>query len=200
MKILFHGDSITDGNRGRNDDPNHILGHGYVFSIASQLGAENPELEFVNKGWGGWRIGHLLANWQPDVIDQKPDVVSLLIGTNDSRLPNMTPERYETILRMLVEDLPTAKFVLCEPFRYYFDPDDPTVPTRKINIPGYQKAVKKVAEETGSIFVPLQKVFDEAQKLAPITRWIWDGCHPTVYGHHLIARQWLKCTAELWKR
>jgi hypothetical protein len=25
--ILFQGDSITDGNRGRNDDWNHVLGH-----------------------------------------------------------------------------------------------------------------------------------------------------------------------------
>ena len=24
-RILFQGDSITDGNRGRNADPNHIL-------------------------------------------------------------------------------------------------------------------------------------------------------------------------------
>jgi hypothetical protein len=29
-RILFQGDSITDGNRGRSADPNHILGHGYV--------------------------------------------------------------------------------------------------------------------------------------------------------------------------
>ena len=28
-RILFQGDSITDGNRGRSKDPNHILGHGY---------------------------------------------------------------------------------------------------------------------------------------------------------------------------
>ena len=27
-RILFQGDSITDGNRGRSADPNHILGHG----------------------------------------------------------------------------------------------------------------------------------------------------------------------------
>lgn len=25
--FLFQGDSITDGNRGRDEDPNHILGH-----------------------------------------------------------------------------------------------------------------------------------------------------------------------------
>jgi hypothetical protein len=30
-RVLFQGDSITDGNRGRSADPNHILGHGYVF-------------------------------------------------------------------------------------------------------------------------------------------------------------------------
>lgn len=36
--ILFQGDSITYGNRGRNDDPNHILGHGYVFILAGKLG------------------------------------------------------------------------------------------------------------------------------------------------------------------
>ena len=26
-RILFQGDSITDSNRGRSADPNHILGH-----------------------------------------------------------------------------------------------------------------------------------------------------------------------------
>ncbi|WP_397376158.1 hypothetical protein [Paenibacillus sp. sptzw28] len=33
--ILFQGDSITDGNRDRNEDPNPILGHGFAFTIAS---------------------------------------------------------------------------------------------------------------------------------------------------------------------
>ena len=41
--ILFQGDSITDGNRGRNNDPNHIMGHGYAFSIASRAGAKFPD-------------------------------------------------------------------------------------------------------------------------------------------------------------
>jgi hypothetical protein len=41
--FLFQGDSITDGNRGRNNDPNHIMGHGYAFSIASRVGARFPE-------------------------------------------------------------------------------------------------------------------------------------------------------------
>ena len=49
--ILFQGDSITDGGRGRTEDPNHILGHSYVFLIGSRLGADFPELglEFINR-------------------------------------------------------------------------------------------------------------------------------------------------------
>ncbi len=31
-RILFQGDSITDGNRGRSADPNHILGYGYGYA------------------------------------------------------------------------------------------------------------------------------------------------------------------------
>jgi hypothetical protein len=54
-RILFQGDSITDGNRGRSADPNHILGHGYVFIIAAKYGAYLAplNLEFMNRGNSG---------------------------------------------------------------------------------------------------------------------------------------------------
>ena len=39
LTFLFQGDSITDGNRGRNLDPNHIMGHGYAYSVASRISA-----------------------------------------------------------------------------------------------------------------------------------------------------------------
>jgi hypothetical protein len=53
--FLFHGDSITDGNRGRNTDPNHIMGHGYAFAIASRVGADFPAsgFTFYNRGISG---------------------------------------------------------------------------------------------------------------------------------------------------
>ena len=54
-RILFQGDSITDGNRGRSADPNHILGHGYAFIIAAKHGAAFPalQLDFMNRGVSG---------------------------------------------------------------------------------------------------------------------------------------------------
>ena len=49
--VLFSGDSITDGNRGRSMDCNHIMGHGYQYIVASQLALENAENmpKFINK-------------------------------------------------------------------------------------------------------------------------------------------------------
>ena len=83
--ILFQGDSITDGNRGRSPDPNHILGHGYVFITAARHGAAFPELklDFMNRGVSGNSVRQLDERWQKDTIELKPDVLSILVGVND---------------------------------------------------------------------------------------------------------------------
>ncbi|MGN6504345.1 MAG: hypothetical protein ACTHM6_02160 [Tepidisphaeraceae bacterium] len=63
--ILFQGDSITDGNRGRSLDPNHILGHSYVFIIAAKCGAEAPDraYNFLNRGISGNTVADLAKRW-----------------------------------------------------------------------------------------------------------------------------------------
>lgn len=126
--VLFQGDSITDGNRGRNTDPNHIMSHGYAFSIASRVGADYPEkkYQFYNRGISGNKLNDLEKRWQAETLDLKPAVLSILVGVNDSssvvfkREPIITPEKYEEIYAMLLEQtkaaFPKILFVLCEPF------------------------------------------------------------------------------------
>lgn len=41
--------------------------------------------------------------------------------------------------------------------------------------------------------VPLQAMFDAYAKRVDPRELIWDGVHPTITGHELIARQWLDC-------
>lgn len=41
--FLFQDDSITDGNRARNKDPDHILGLGYCFAISNRIGTDFPQ-------------------------------------------------------------------------------------------------------------------------------------------------------------
>jgi lysophospholipase L1-like esterase len=86
--LLFQGDSITDGNRGRNQDPNHILGHGYVFLIGARNGAALPEknLTFLNRGISGNTVQELARRWRQDTLDLQPDLLSILIGVNDAGL------------------------------------------------------------------------------------------------------------------
>ena len=44
--FLFQGDSITDGNRTRDKDWNHVMGHGYQYIIASKLWYDFPKKDF----------------------------------------------------------------------------------------------------------------------------------------------------------
>ncbi len=80
--FLFQGDSITDGMRGRNGDPNLCMGHGYAFSVASFLAAGNAELQpsFLNRGVSGDTSAMVLARWDSDALSLHPDVLSLLVG------------------------------------------------------------------------------------------------------------------------
>ena len=54
-RILFTGDSITDGNRYKEEkdrgDLNHQIGHSYAYVINAILGSQYPErdLQFVNR-------------------------------------------------------------------------------------------------------------------------------------------------------
>lgn len=203
LNFLFQGDSITDGNRGRSKDPNHIMGHGYAFSIASRVGAAFPEKAnlFYNRGISGNTITDLAKRWQTDTLDLKPDVLSILIGINDTdsvvRQQNIvTTEQYEEVYHSLLTQthtqLPECMFVLCEPF---------ILPVGRVkenwslfhdDLQKRQEAVSRLSNEFKTIFVPLQKVFNDAAKRSAAEYWIWDGIHPTYSGHELITREWLK--------
>ena len=79
-KVLFIGDSITDCGRRDRAVP---LGDGYVSIFTELATARYPErsIEWVNTGIGGNRTTHLTERWQPDVIDHRPDRLSIKIGS-----------------------------------------------------------------------------------------------------------------------
>ena len=193
-RILFQGDSITDGNRGRNDDPNHILGHGYCFIIAAKYGAQFPErkLTFLNRGISGNTVQSLAARWKQDTLDLKPDVLSILVGINDRNVPL---DQYERVYDQLLADtkaaLPDIRFVLCEPF--YLPKEGHEAGDERVrDVKQRQAIVAKLAEKHHAALVKLQAVFDEACKRAPAQYWVWDAIHPTYSGHQLMADEWVK--------
>jgi len=78
-------------------------------------------LWFINRGIRGNRVLDLAKRWQADVLDLKPDVLSILIGINDTFFRNgETLEQYETTYNKLIADtlaaLPKIRSILGEPF------------------------------------------------------------------------------------
>lgn len=197
-KILFQGDSITDGNRGRNADPNHILGHGYAFIIAAKHGAAFPELQldFMNRGVSGNTVLDLEKRWQKETIDLRPDVLSILIGVNDDGR-GISLEQYEQVYNKLIEDAkranPNLKLVIGEPFW------NPKITLSEMQR-GRQAIAAKLAKQHGAAFIPYQQLFNEATKRAPADYWIWDSVHPTYRGHQLMADEWERVVREFWKK
>ena len=233
--VLFSGDSITDGNRGKSMDCNHIMGHGYQYIVASRLALDNAAdmPKFINKGYSGENAEGLLEKWQADVIDNRPTLLSILVGVNDGGygyFAKITPEkakdRHETNLRQILEktrkELGDIKIILMEPFYFPLDksdysykltphpdgvegpfkrPDsnDPedSVAYRDATNKLIRAATKKLAEEFGCIFVPLYDKIKEHAEKSRMEYFIWDGTHPSIAGHMLIAEEWLKAYANL---
>lgn len=205
-RFLFQGDSITDGNRGRGDDPNHTIGHSYPYPIATHFGFRYPErnLEFMNRGCSGNNICDLYARWQNETLNLKPDIVSILIGINDACQRMDAPEgcfvdvyeeTYRALLRRGLQANPNMKFIILEPFTLNTKGKEDHAKMASY-VYEYAKIARKISEEFNTVFVPLQERFNEACKKAPVSYWIWDDVHPTYNGHGLIADAFLHDTKE----
>ena len=204
LLFLFQGDSITDGDRGRNTDPNHIMGHGYAFAVASRVGADFPAAghTFYNRGISGNRVPDLQKRWQPDTLDLKPDVLSILVGINDTAAavenkPDLqTTNDFENGYRQLLQDVKRAKpatiFVLGLPFVYPVGKRKENWDLWKEQTRQRAEKVRLLAKEFDAVLVDYPAVFDKALQKAPADYWIWDGIHPTVPAHELMAREWIK--------
>ena len=132
-RMLFIGDSITDCGRR---DRAVTLGDGYMSIFTELATARYPErnIDWVNKGIGGNRTTHLKERWQTDVIDQRPDRLSIKIGINDLNsfrrrdpdgvAPDQYQRNYDEILASTRRALGEIPIVLVTPFYISTNLDD----------------------------------------------------------------------------
>ncbi len=202
-RILFQGDSITDGARGRNEDPNHILGHGYVFIIAAQYGAAFPALDltFLNRGCSGNTVNDLQARWPIDTLALRPDLISILIGVNDQAC-NIPGEDYERIYDRLLTDTvaanPAVRLVLCDPFGLPVGPRKNDWSAWNAGLEQRRQVVERLAKKHKAARVRFQDALDAACAKAPAEHWMWDGVHPTYSGHQILADEWIRAVRKFW--
>jgi lysophospholipase L1-like esterase len=185
------------------------LGKGYVAQIDALLTAVYPEykIRVVNMGSSGNTIRDLENRWQSDVLDLKPDWLSVMIGINDvwrqfdSPLrPEIavTPDEYEPIYRrILTAARPSLKgLVLLTPF--YIEPN--ATDAMRARMDEYGAIVQKLADEFDATFVNTQDAYNAVlTHLYPATL-AWDRVHPGAGGHMVLARAFLNAVGFAWNR
>ena len=206
MRILFQGDSITDAGRDWNNDAQ--LGRGYAHLVSAELGFKEPaQHTFINKGISGNRVVDLYARIKRDIINYKPDVMSILIGVNDvwhelGDSPNgVDADKFFKIYSMLIEEikeaLPEVKIMILEPFVLEACATEANWEFFKTETAKRAEMSRKIAEKYNLPFIPLQKGFDDLAKKAPNDYWLADGVHPTPAGHEYIKGEWIKAYSAL---
>ena len=202
--FLFQGDSITDASR--DDDNDDSLGCGYAFLLASDLlKNKKDEFRFINRGNSGDRITDVYARIKEDIINLKPDMMSILIGVNDvshelTQNCGVTPEKFEKIYSMLIEEvteaLPEIKIFILEPFIMKGIHTEARWDEFSCEVHKMAKASENIAKKFNLEFIPLQDKFDVAAADGNHRYWSVDGIHPSAAGHQLIKEELKKAITK----
>ncbi len=210
-KLVMIGDSITDCGHALQavDGSPEALGNGYVSFVQDLLTACYPELriQVVNSGLSGNTVRDLRQRWQADVIDLKPDWLSIFIGINDVWRHFDTPilpgwqvpiEEYQQTLDELLEQTkPLVEgVILMTP--YYLEPNL-TDPMRRM-MDNFGLVVKQLAEKHHSLLVDTQAAFDRVMRYVSPLSLAVDRVHPGTAGHMVLARAFLQAIDFDWTR
>jgi len=193
--LVFIGDSITAAGRVSSDPSD--LGHGFVALIAQALDRRHPDSALVirNSGVSGDRARDVEARWERDCLALEPDMITLLVGVNDtwrrfdSGEANPVEEYAASLHRMLISarERSSAAIVLVEPFILQVG----FVTTAwEQDLAARRAVVAELALECGASFIRTQGPLDDAAAADPKAL-LDDGVHPTPAGHRLLAERWL---------
>lgn len=196
-RVVIVGDSVTDVGRDRPiGEGNNGLGNGYPRYFDAMLQANCPmdNIRITNAGNSGDSSRSIVARMQTDIIDLKPDYVTLMIGINDIwrqyDLPNQKEthvyiDEYEKNLNIIADAIKKcgAELALISPLMFEPNHDEPMRKT----VDAYIKIMEKVAKERGLKFIDVQSQIDKLLETVPTMSITWDRVHPNHVAHYIIA-------------
>ena len=202
-RIVFAGDSVTDmgSTHPVGEGLADSVGRGYVRVLESMFAAYYPEvfLRITNSGCSGNTSRDLLARFDRDVVDLKPDWVSICIGINDVWRQfdspaildsHVLPDEYESNLEKMilkVKDSVKGIFILSP---YIIEPNTEDMMRKRID--EYVEISRRLAEKHGCVFVDFQRMYEKYCKTRHSSYIAWDRIHPNQIGATLMAKEFLK--------
>ncbi len=160
QKIVCLGDSITQAGEGPG---------GYVWLVRRYLEQLYPDMEVINAGISGHKSTDMLDRFQRDVLDKKPNMVTISVGVNDvwhgfyDNHPGgdgprgVTLEDYrknvEEMIRRAVAS--GAKVVVLSTTVIHEDLQN----RENAKLVGYNAALRDLARKHHAVFIDFQKPF-----------------------------------------
>jgi lysophospholipase L1-like esterase len=192
VRILALGDSITRGAR-----PGVGPNVAFPAQLEAALRNKGVRASVHGVGIGSERTDLALARLERDVLSQRPDFVTVMYGTNDSRVDRgkqtsrLTADAFESNLNEMIARLRGAKIqvVLMTPPRFAEEfPRDGLGDESNARLAPFADRVRKLAAQMG---VPLVDHFggwtELQQRGQRLQEWTTDGCHPNSVGHSDLA-------------
>ena len=200
MKILFQGDSVTDGGRDRCNTRDMGEGYPKYASVMIQDTYPDIEFDFINLGISGDRAEDLASRLDSDFIEIRPDIVSIMIGINDAMWKHLYgvevtdgefEHYYESVLKS-IKFLTNAKILVIQPFEL-----DPNInESEKEALLSKQRIVKMLADEYADAYLPLADILADADE-EERSSYSDDGYHPNPDGACYIGEKYLNAIMPL---
>ncbi len=202
-RIIFQGDSITDGSRDKRNY--YDMGLGYPLAATKYLRAAHPDVdfEFINMGISGNRTSQLFDRLYTDTLSLNPDIISILIGVNDiwhrhgSGQIKTSDEQIALNYRRILERIKAesnAKIVMLAPF--VLDAENKQM--LRDDLVTVRPIVRALADEFADVFIPLDDLFAEALKTQPAPLYYsGDGVHPNAAGADFIGKHYAEAVGKL---
>lgn len=168
-----------------------------LFSELVTVAHPNRKIKYNNKGIGGNRITDLKNRWEDDVMNQKFDWLSVMIGINDCAShirqapdavdPDIYRQTYTELLERTLAEHP-CKLVLLDPFYISNDHDGNSIRSRFLNtLPEYIKTVHALSRKHDSDLVKTHDIFQGHLKYRQADFFAPEPVHPYHIGHLTIA-------------
>lgn len=212
-RLVMIGDSVTDHGRTPVGESMHEgIGRGwggYVAQVDALFMTAYPEraIRVTNRGTSGNNVRDLAARWQADVIDLKPDWLSIMIGINDvwrqydsfRGADRAVPiDEYANTLERLVRDTRPLLDGLVLMTPYFMEMNRADAMRKRMD--EYGAVVKDIASRYHAVFVDTQAAFDRILTHMHPAGIAWDRIHPNHIGYMVIASAFLTGIGFEWGR
>ena len=184
-KLICLGDSITAGENS------------YVKLLQEAL----PDNVVINAGRSGDKTPWALTRFEKDVLEQKPDALAIMLGTNDAAVgrgcwadePTVTAEAYRCNLVWMAHLCHLKginKISIATPFGF----EGAAYRAHGNIMLQYCLAAREAADQMKAYTVPLDALFAKLRNNAPLEDMIVtrDGTHPLQELHKDLANAMLK--------